>query len=155
MLPSFQRILVGAGVCLSLAWIATPTSASADEVEIASRSGDVELLALAIWHEARGESPEARTLVAEVILERVRDDRWPGSVEDVLRQRSQFFGLDLSHRPPAASPLWRACLKTASQVLIAGPREGVNHFHAVDVMPAWHDPRGVVKRVGRHVFLKL
>lgn len=49
-----------------------------------------ELIARVIYLEARGEPTEGQQAVAEVILNRVAADNFPGSVEDVIYQEGQF-----------------------------------------------------------------
>ncbi len=153
MTRSPHEVLVGTSVFL---WLFCALAvADARAAEPAGPAADVDLLALVIWHEARGESAEAKSMVAAVVLERVRDARWPDSIQGVLSQRSQFRGLNLSWRPAASTPGWSDCIRIAAQALAAGPAESANHFHNVDVTPRWHDPSRVVRRVGRHVFLRL
>jgi N-acetylmuramoyl-L-alanine amidase len=115
----------------------------------------VDLLSLAVWHEARGEPREGKSLVAATVLERVRDRRWPDTVEGVLSQGSQFFGLDLSESPHTWAPGWDECVDAAWEALRSASPAPANHFHATYVTPDWHDPAKVVKRSGGHVFLRL
>ncbi|MCB1020510.1 MAG: cell wall hydrolase [Bryobacterales bacterium] len=123
--------------------------------EMLNQARSIDLLSLAVWHEARGESAEGKRLVASAILERVRDERWPDTVEGVLAQSSQFFGLDFSRKPEDGAADWAECMDAAWQALTTRPSVAANHFHAVGVHPSWHDPTKVVKRVGGHVFLRL
>ena len=48
------------------------------------------ILALAVWREARGETPVGKLLVAQTIENRVQDRRWPATYEDVITQPWQF-----------------------------------------------------------------
>lgn len=52
----------------------------------------VELLAIVIYQEAGGDSccDECRKRVADVVLNRVTDDRFPSTIEDVLLQDGQY-----------------------------------------------------------------
>ncbi|MEY2909484.1 MAG: hypothetical protein RLZZ602_2007, partial [Pseudomonadota bacterium] len=43
-------------------------------------------LAVAIYFEARGESIDGQMLVAETIINRVADERWPDTVCEVVKQ---------------------------------------------------------------------
>jgi N-acetylmuramoyl-L-alanine amidase len=115
---------------------------------------DVDLLALVIWNEARGESDAGKRLVAETVLERVRDPRWPDTIEEVLTQKGQFQRFDLSERPSPRETGWGDCVMAARAAMRSGPWVA-NHFHSVGVMPPWHDPSKVVLRSGGHVFLRL
>ena len=54
---------------------------------------DIQHLANAIYHEARGESQEGKIAVGQVILNRVADPRFPGSIYEVIYQPKQFSGI--------------------------------------------------------------
>jgi len=56
----------------------------------ALRPFDREILARTLWGEARGEGIDGMRAVAHVILNRVADARWPGTVAEVCLQPSQF-----------------------------------------------------------------
>jgi len=64
-----------------------PTKVSADK--------EIHCLADAIYHEARGEGIEGMSAVASVIMNRVKDRRWPNSVCKVVYQKGQFEALFL------------------------------------------------------------
>ena len=53
---------------------------------------DVALISRTIWGEARGCEPEEQEAVAWCILNRVDDERFPGTVEGVVTQPWQFQG---------------------------------------------------------------
>lgn len=60
------------------------------EVEIRAMLDDTQTLMLTLIGEARGEEVEGRIAVANVIRNRMRDDRWPDTVKDVCLQKMQF-----------------------------------------------------------------
>lgn len=51
---------------------------------------DVEALARIVYWEARGESEEGQLAVANVVVNRMNDERWPDTIESVIAQKSQF-----------------------------------------------------------------
>ena len=51
---------------------------------------DSEMLMRIAMAEAEGEDVEGKAMVMRVVLNRVSDERFPGTVEDVLFQKSQF-----------------------------------------------------------------
>ncbi|MDD2430372.1 MAG: cell wall hydrolase [Firmicutes bacterium] len=57
---------------------------------IYSTDKEVELLARIIAAEARGESLEGQIAVGAVILNRVKDHRWPNTITDVVFEKGQF-----------------------------------------------------------------
>lgn len=48
------------------------------------------IVALTVYHEARGEGAEGMRAVLEVILNRVLSDRWPSTATDVINAPGQF-----------------------------------------------------------------
>ena len=60
----------------------------------------VEAIARMVWWEARGESDEGQQAVAQVILNRVRSDKFASTVMGVLSQPNQFspWGNDKYHK---------------------------------------------------------
>ncbi len=71
------------------------------------------LLALTIYHEARGESEECQKACCEVILNRVLDERFPDTVKEVLYAPGQFSTAKLLTTQPVKEP---AALAAAFQV---------------------------------------
>lgn len=57
---------------------------------IALTDDEYDLLALCVYHEARGESFEGQRAVAEVVLNRVLNPKFPDTVTGVLFQSGQF-----------------------------------------------------------------
>ena len=72
-----------------VAEIATPIE---PEAEPTYTETDLEMLALVIYQEAGGDacSDETRLMVGNVVLNRVADDRFPDSIEEVLLQERQY-----------------------------------------------------------------
>ncbi len=66
------------------------TSISDTEQEPIYTEQDVAALARIIYWEARGESEQGRLAVANVVLNRVRDEKWPDTIEKVIAQKNQF-----------------------------------------------------------------
>ena len=53
---------------------------------------DAEIIAKAVWGEARGCTAEGQAKVVWTILNRVDDDRFPDTIKGVVTQPSQFYG---------------------------------------------------------------
>lgn len=62
------------------------------------------LLALAVYHEVRGESEECQKACCEVILNRVLDERFPDTVKEVLYAPGQFSTAKLLTTQPVKEP---------------------------------------------------
>ncbi len=51
---------------------------------------EIDLLAKLVYAEARGEGIEGMLAVADVVLNRVKDERFPDSIKDIIFQKGQF-----------------------------------------------------------------
>ncbi len=120
-------------------------------------------LAQAVYFEARGEPAEGQAAVARVILNRVGDERYPGTICGVVFQnqrsmdRCQFhFACDgLSDRPhdPAA---WETANRIAYMVRenwLPDPIGDAKYFHSVAVgKPDWTRKMVQTAHLGSHLF---
>ena len=61
---------------------------------------EVECLALNVYHEARNESLSGKIAVILVTMNRVADERFPGSICKVVRQGKHYFNKKLKKRFP-------------------------------------------------------
>lgn len=124
------------------------------------------LLPNVVWAEARGESFEGKVAVAEVILERMRDPRWPDDPEGVILQPWQFSCFNqndpnASLRPkPTDRKGWYAfqecCEAVAEAVGGSNLTKGSNHYVNLSVArPLWYSPDKVTATIGAHTFLRL
>lgn len=116
-----------------------------------------ECLARAVYYESQGESLTGQLSVAEVIINRSRSGRFPGSVCGVVRQAGQFSFVRRGFipQPPQAARNWRtavAIAQIAMQDLADSPAENALFFHARRVNPGWRLRR--VATVGNHVFYR-
>lgn len=125
---------------------------------------DYTCLALAVYFEARSEPIAGQKAVAEVVLNRVQDKRFPGTVCGVVfqnekwRHRCQFsFACDgRSDRPRERRP-WEQARRVAAFVAagIAQQMTGTaTHYHATYVRPSWAKRLERTVQVGRHVFYR-
>ena len=136
-----------------LAALSAATAARATtQLEIGHSEFDC--LALNVYHEARGESPEGQLAVAAVTLNRVRDPEFPDSVCAVVWQRGQFSWTH-DGRPdrPYEKDAWEVAKRVARSAWVGLSNIGAaTHFHTTGVDPFWVTDRRRVARVGRHVF---
>lgn len=117
-------------------------------------------LAVAIFFEARGESFEGKEAVANVIVNRVEDRRYPNDVCEVVWEPKAFsFTHDgLSDKPEKYSKhadrlAWKESKQVAKKVL-AGDTLGISstHYHASYVSPFWTEHYELDGQIGVHVF---
>lgn len=118
---------------------------------------DLECMAEALYHEARGEGTRGQQAVAEVILNRVDSRQFPSSVCGVINQPRQFsytIGGTKPMRNKAAILRARAIAEAA---LAGAPRNltgGATYFHTPAVRPAWSHRFQRTVQIGRHIFYR-
>ena len=141
------------------AWMAKPLPAGVFSDK------EQKCLAEGIYFEARGESLKGQAAVAQVILNRVRNPTYPGTICGVVyqnrtwRNRCQFsFACD-GTRPRVRSPYNYEVARQVGLAVTAGkiflPEVGsATHYHATYVHPRWARAMAKVKKIGLHVFYR-
>ncbi|MHA6299876.1 cell wall hydrolase [Devosia sp. CAU 1758] len=135
-------------------------------VEIAN--GERECLAQAIYHEARGETATGQMAVANIIVNRARSSKFPGSLCGVIyqnadkgRYRCQFtFACDGRDDTPGERRAWARSQDLAKQVyaeFALGEDIGVLpgsalYYHTTAVRPSWSNTFSRVATVDSHIF---
>lgn len=126
-------------------------------------AADVEVLARIIKGETPAHTPFAgQVAVGAVVLNRVLDSRWPGSIRGVAHQRLQFSAYNANVRQrlyhgPIPAYAWRA-----ARAALAGqdPTAGATHYYnPFLVRPAWAKQLRFIKQIGStvttaHVFYR-
>ncbi|MEJ8571707.1 cell wall hydrolase [Microbaculum marinum] len=135
-------------------------------IEIQDYDRDRHCLATAIYFEARGESISGQKAVAQVILNRVLDYRYPDTVCGVVfqnqtwRNRCQFsFACDGRPERISDKGSWATAVKIAEEALdgdyFMEDIGEATHYHATYVQPRWSRYLNKVERVGTHIFYQL
>ncbi len=119
-------------------------------------------LTQAVYYEAASESPAGQRAVAQVVLNRVRDPRYPSSVCGVVYQGSerrtgcQFtFTCDgaLARKP---DPFLFARARMVAVAALSGmvePLVGLaTHYHTKQVVPYWRTDLVKLRTIGAHIF---
>ncbi len=121
-------------------------------------------IAQAVYFEARSEPLVGQVAIAEVILNRIVDARYPGTACNVvfqnqhLRNKCQFsFACDGQSDRPKNAAAWEKSLKVVALVM-KGERSGVakraTHYHASYVSPRWSAHLSKLGQVGSHIFYR-
>jgi spore germination cell wall hydrolase CwlJ-like protein len=110
-------------------------------------------LAVVIYTEARGETLDGQTLVAEVVLNRVQSSRYPDDICSVAYQDHQFTGV--KHGVDVYDPAFWLALELADRVM-QGDTLGTDatHYHADHTTPYWASKLTLVGKYGAHIFYK-
>ena len=122
-------------------------------------------LAAGVYFEARGESVKGQAAVAQVILNRVKNPRYPNTVcgvvyqNDDWRNRCQFsFACDGIKDRINEPSHWRKAKEVAYAVAsgeIYLPEVGsATHYHATYVKPRWARTMEKMKKIGTHIFYR-
>jgi N-acetylmuramoyl-L-alanine amidase len=129
-------------------------------------------LALNVYHEAKNQSFMGPVAVAQVVMNRVKDERYPNTVCDVVKQaetykykptipiknKCQFsWYCDGKSDKPEEPKAWRDAMHVANGVYnghIGDFVEGATHYHAYYVNPSWAKVKKYVLRIDDHIFYK-
>ena len=120
-------------------------------------------LSLILYHEARGEPRVGQLAVAEVVLNRVVDHRYPNSVCEVMEQKHNgvchfSFWCDGLSDNPEDEVLWMEVKTTATQLFYNFPElnltEGATHYHHIDILPVWAKNLTKIAQIENHIFYR-
>ena len=120
-----------------------------------TNSSDIQLMARAINGEARGEPYEGQVAVGAVILNRVKDSRFPNTISGVIYQSGAFTAVsDGQINVPISEG---STVYKAAQDAMNGwdPTGGcVYYFNPNTATNSWIWSRPFVKMIGKHRFCK-
>lgn len=120
-----------------------------------SNTSDIQLMARAINGEARGEPYEGQVAVGAVILNRVKDSRFPNTISGVIYQPGAFTAVaDGQINAPISEG---STVYKAAQDAMNGwdPTGGcVYYFNPATATNKWIWSRPLVKTIGKHRFCK-
>ena len=122
---------------------------------------DAKCLTYTIYHEARGESLDGQYAVAEVVINRVKDPRWPDTVCGVVKERRQFSFFNKGYFPrmrdkkaaALAAHIALDVINTYSwgNEYIIVPI-GTVFYHTTSVRPSWRKKLEFVLQAGNQLF---
>mgnify|MGYP006401645027 FL=1 len=129
-------------------------------------------MATNIYHEAKNQPMVGQIAVAQVVMNRANDSRYPNNVCDVIKQgltykngkvvlgKCQFSWYCDGKKDDVnmKSEKWRNSLRYASMVITnritLDVTEGATHYHATYVRPAWARTKTKTVRINRHIFYR-
>jgi spore germination cell wall hydrolase CwlJ-like protein len=152
------------------------SSVYANSVKI-NATDELECMAINIYHEARSESLAGQFAVADVVMNRVTDKRYPDTICGVVKQavmsewgveRGLFIPkknmcqfswyCDGQSDAPVEQYAWLRAKEVARDIItfrkFRGLTEGATHYHANYVKPKWsfHKKMHLIGRIGDHIF---
>lgn len=130
----------------TLSKIGLPTGSS-------STSNDVNLLAMIINGEARGESYTGQVAVGAVVLNRVRHSSFPNTIAGVIYQPGAFTAVDDGQ---INKPIESSCYNAARDALNGWDPSGsaIYYYNPSTATSSWIRSRPVITQIGKHVFCK-
>ena len=129
-------------------------------------------LALNVYHEARDQPFIGQVAVAQVVMNRVADDRYPDTACEVVmqgptyswrpdfpvRHRCQFsWYCDGKSDKTPDTEAYEKALMIAHGVYYGNLDdfvEGATHYHATYVLPEWAETKTLVVQIGQHIFYR-
>ena len=122
-----------------------------------------ECLALAIYWEAKAEPQEGLEAVGHVVMNRLRDARFPNTICAVTKEGGERPGCQFSwycdgrSDVPAEAANWDRAQVTANALMRGELQDntgGALFFHATRLASPWRVPREQTAEVGGHVFYR-
>ena len=134
------------------------TASIGAESQILSRSlgrlvskEDVEILTRVIHGEARGENFEGQVAVGAVVLNRLKDPRFPKTIRDVVYQSGAFTAVD--DKQIQLDPNDQSYKAAEAALSGQDPTNGaLFYFNPRIATDRWIKSRSVIKRIGNHTF---
>ena len=125
----------------------------------AALSEQLQCLAGAVYFEARGEPLAGQLAVAQVIINRSQNPRFPSSYCGVVLQPSQFSFVRSGEMPRVrtGSAAWqraKAIARIAHEGLWESEAGDALYFHAKYVRPGWSQRKIARATINRHVFYR-
>ena len=134
-------------------------------------------LALNTYHEAKNQSLVGQIATAQVVMNRVEDNRFPNTICDVVHEGKHYYNKRLGrHFPkknqcqfswycdgkrdtPANKRAYAYSVALAKYFLqrsmsFIDYTEGATHYHAYYVNPSWAETKTYVTRIDDHIFYR-
>lgn len=121
-----------------------------EQIRLEDEMYQLEMLAIAVFAESGNQGIEGMRAVCGVILNRVADDRFPDTIEAVLRQPGQFSVM-------TDGGYERACWNVTQEAYDAVSAELANRKYTQALFfrtGHYHEGRTALFKLGRHYFSK-
>ena len=160
-----------------LVTVVLSTTAMAKDLYSREQHPEAFCLAQNIYYEARGSNLADQAAVADVVLNRVKDTRYPNTICEVVYQGKQkpswkdpnkmvmvrnmcqfSWYCDGKKDEPPEGDAWTNAMQIAYLILYLdqyrGITEGATHYHATYVNPSWAKDFQLVGSIGAHIFYR-
>lgn len=148
-----NRTLTALGINAGQYSEGTAAAAQGGNTQYQSNNNDVTLLSRLINGEARGEPYEGQVAVGAVIMNRVRDPRFPNTVAGVIYQPGAFTAIVDGQ---INAEIYPSSIKAARDALNGWDPSGgaVFYYNPAKTTNQWIWSRPVIKVIGNHRFCK-
>ncbi|MEM6828243.1 MAG: cell wall hydrolase [Pseudomonadota bacterium] len=128
-------------------------------VEAGALTDQMRCLAGAVYFESRGEPLAGQLAVAQVVINRSQDQRWPASYCGVVYQRAQFSFVKNGRMPRirTSSAAWgraKAIAHIAHEGMWESKAGDAVYFHAKYVKPRWSRRKERTAQIDTHIFYR-
>ena len=147
------------------------TMANAKGLFTAENEPEAWCLAQNVYYEARSSNRADRIAVADVVLNRVKDTRYPDTICEVVKQGKKNADGSMKRNAcqfswycdgksdwPTDMDAWVDAQQIAYMMIVhydgRGLTEGATHYHATYVKPAWAKQKQLVGRIGKHIYYR-
>ena len=164
-------------ILLIVASLLTTSVATAQDLISVTAQPHLYCLAQNIYYEARGSSRADQMAVSDVVLNRVKDSRYPNTICEVVYQGKQkpswkdptkmvmvrhmcqfSWYCDGKKDEPPEGDAWRNAQMVAYEMYYlykdSNITDGATHYHAFYVKPDWARRFVLKGRIGSHIFYK-
>lgn len=160
-------------IIVAVAMLVSASAAQAQDVQLYTEDEYPQHYCLAqnIYYEARGSSLADRAGVANVVMNRTKDRRYPETICEVVKQGKQdsqgnmirnqcqfSWYCDGKSDVPQDIDRWIDAQMLAWDMIennkYRGLTEGATHYHATYVSPRWTKDLQLVGRIGAHIFYR-
>jgi spore germination cell wall hydrolase CwlJ-like protein len=172
------RLLIVSGIVFTSGTVASDTMIYSNNISLPKPSEqELHCLAQNIYFESRSDNMAGQFAVADVVLNRVTDERYPTTICDVVKQgklskwhleqgrqvpvrhKCQFsWYCDGKSDDPADTDSWEQAKLIAYQISMhrqfRGITEGATHYHAYYVDPSWARRFNQIGTIGLHKFYR-
>lgn len=154
-------------ICLLIV-VGLTTKSKSDEKYISVK--EMECLIEAIYFEARSESFDGQIAVANVIINRVSNKKFPSTICGVvhyghkdwrgipIRGRCSFsYWCDGRPEHMVNTNAYRSATEAATLAIegfVIKELDKATHYHAEYVSPAWAENKKFIRKIGKHLFYK-
>jgi len=159
-------IITTVSAAMTATMFIAPVFATVTNEQRLADEAELECLALNIYYEARGSNLADKAAVADVVINRSQDRRYPSTICGVVqdgykagRKDCQFsWYCDGKSDIPKDTDRWMEAQSIAFSMIAFGDyrgiSEGATHYHADYVNPFWASSLQMVGRIGSHIYYR-